>query len=184
MEIVPVRPNPSGRRRWAWIAGLTVFGVAAGWLLALSAGERGVNGQITGSIELSPREQVLECQTMGAQGQLLDSFECFDEVLQRDPQNAQALAYRGWYGVLASGSAQDVGQDDIAAELLAAGGLNLDRAVEADPTYPDARAFRMIVFERLGRVDEACEDAVALQELRPPEQILQLTAPVIERLGC
>lgn len=172
-------------RRWgAWVAALVIFGCLAGWLLATSVGERGVNGQITGSIELSPREQVLECQTMGFQGQLVESFGCFDEVLARDAENAEALTYRGWFGVLASGSAQQAGEDDIAAELLATAGINLDRAVAANPVYPDARAFRMVVLERLGRIDEACDDAAALIELQPPAQIVQLTEPVIARLNC
>ncbi len=179
----PPAPRSPSRRR-AWVAGLVVFGLLAGWLLATSVGERGLNGQITGSIELSPREQVLECQTMGFQGQLVESFGCFDEVLARDSENAEALTYRGWFGVLASGSAQQAGEDDIAAELLATAGVNLDRAVESDPSYPDARAFRMVVLERLGRIDEACEDAEALIDLQPPAQIVQLTEPVIARLNC
>ena len=184
VETQPVPEPTSLTRRRAWIAGLVVFGVLAGWLLATSVGERGLNGQITGSIELSPREQVLECQTMGFEGRLVESFECFDEVLARDSENAEALTYRGWFGVLASGSAQQAGEEDIAVELLASAGVHLDRAVEADPTYPDARAFRMVVLERLDRIDEACADAAVLIELRPPAQIVQLTEPVIARLGC
>ncbi|NNE96668.1 MAG: hypothetical protein HKN24_11640 [Acidimicrobiales bacterium] len=174
----------SGIGRAGWVVGLIAFGIASGLLLARFAGERGVDDNITGSIDESPRQQVFRCQTLGAEGELLASFECFDDVLERDPDNAQALAYRGWYGVLASGSAQAAGQDDAAAELLAAAGVNLDSAVEADPTYVDARAFRMIVLERLGRVELACDDADVLVDLNPPAQILQLTAPVIERLGC
>ncbi len=183
-ESAPAPTPGGGGRRWVWIAGLTLFGLLAGWLLAISTGERGVNDQITGEIELTARQQVFECQSMGVEGMLLESFECFDDVLARDPNYAPALAYRGWYGVLASGSAQDGGQTDAAAELLVAAGVNLDRAVEADPTYPDARAFRMVVLERLGRNDEACEDAAALADLNAADQIAQLTGPVIARLGC
>ncbi len=180
------QPSTTGSsgRRLAWIAGVGLFGLVSGLLLAQFSGERGVNDNITGSIEESPRQQVFRCQSMGAEGQLLASFECFDDVLARDPENAQALGYRGWYGVLAAGSAQAAGEDDAAAELLAAAGVNLDRAVEADPTYPDARAFRMIVLERLGRAEEACDDARVLLDLNPPAQILQLVTPVIDRLGC
>lgn len=180
----PGRKDRSGGRRVGWIAGVVLFGVISGLLLAQFAGERGVNDNITGSIEESPRQQVFRCQSLGAEGEVLASFECFDDVLSRDPENAQALAYRGWYGVLASGSAQAAGEDEAAEELLAAAGVNLDRAVEADPTYPDARAFRMIVLERLGREEQACADAQVLIDLNPPTQILQLTTPVIQRLGC
>ncbi len=179
-------PSSSGRRRrLGWFGALAVFGVAAGWLLAMSAGERGVNDQLTGTIEESPRQQVFRCQQMGQEpSMLLESFECFDDVLERDPENAEALTYRGWYGVLASGSAQLAGEDAAAVELLASAGVYLNRAVQADPTYPDARAFRMVVLERLGATDDACADYAALLELDPPEMIGQLVAPVAQRLSC
>lgn len=184
-DISPDPPTRAGRRRLLWIGGVLGFGVLAGLFLALSAGERGVGDQLTGSIEESPRQQVFRCQQLGQDpSRLLESFECFDDVLARDPDNAEALTYRGWYGVLASGSAQQAGETDLAAELLASAGLFLDRAIEADPTYPDARAFRLIVLDRLGRTDAACADARALNELGPPEIIVELTAPVIARLGC
>ncbi len=179
------KPSGAGRRRLLWIGGVLGFGVLAGLLLAFSAGERGVGDQLTGSIEETPRQRVFRCQQLGQDpSSLLESFECFDAVLARDPENAEALTYRGWYGVLASGSAQQAGETDLAAELLASARLFLDRAIEADPTYPDARAFRLVVLERLGRTDAACADAAALAELAPPEIIVELTAPVIARLGC
>ncbi len=175
----------SSRSRWLWVAGLVAFGVAAGWLLALSVGERGLGDNITGSIEESSRQQVFRCQELGQNSAtLLESFDCFDEVLERDPSNAEALAYRGWYGVLLAGSAQAADEDEAAVELLATAGTFLDRAIEADPAYPDARAFRMIVLERLGRVEEACSDYAVLREINAPGMIGQLTAPVAERLGC
>ncbi|NNF53388.1 MAG: hypothetical protein HKN03_02995 [Acidimicrobiales bacterium] len=179
-----VVPEPS-RSKWLWVAFLAVFGVVAGWLLALSVGERGVGDNITGSIEESSRQQVFRCQELGQNpATLVDSFDCFDDLLERDPTNAEALAYRGWYGVLLSGSAQTAGENEAAVELLATAGTFLDRAIEADRTYPDARAFRMIVLERLGRVEEACADYAVLGEINPPGMIGQLTAPVAERLGC
>lgn len=177
----PAAPRP----RWIWVGGLVAFAIAAGWLLALSVGERGVGDNITGSIEESSRQQVFRCQELGQDpATLLESFDCFDVVLERDPTNAEALAYRGWYGVLLSGSAQAAGEDDAAVELLATAGTFLDRAIEADSTYPDARAFRMVVLERLGRVEEACADYAVLREINAPGMIGQLTAPVAERLGC
>ncbi len=177
-------PEPSRSRR-LWVIGLVAFGITAGWLLALSVGERGLGDNITGSIEESSRQQVFRCQELGQNpATLVDSFDCFDDVLDRDPTNAEALGYRGWYGVLLSGSAQAAGEDEAAVELLATAGSFLDRAIEADPTYPDARAFRMIVLERLGRVEEACSDYAVLREINAPGMIGQLTAPVAERLGC
>ncbi len=173
------------RRAIGWVVGLTALAIGAGFLLAQAVGERGVNDQITGSIDPSDRDQVLRCQQMGAQAnQLLESLTCFDEVLDRDPQNVEALTYRGWYVVLASGTAQQAGQDDAAAELLESGMFFLDRAIEVDSEYPDARAFRAIVFDRNGQPDRACEEIAVIAAGSPPPMIEQLVAPLAERLEC
>lgn len=173
------------RRAIGWVVCLAALAVGAGVLLAQAVGERGVNDQITGSIDPSDRDQVLQCQQMGAQSnQLLESLTCFDEVLDRDPQNVEALTYRGWYVVLASGTAQQAGQDDAAAELLESGMFFLDRAIEVDPEYPDARAFRAIVFDRNGEPDKACEEIAVIAAGSPPPMIEQLVAPLAERLEC
>jgi tetratricopeptide (TPR) repeat protein len=179
------RSERSPRRRVAAVAALLVFAVGAGLLLARSAGERGVDDQLSGSIEESVRERVLRCQQMGTDpSQLIDSLGCFDDVLDQDPQNVEALAYRGWYVVLASGTAQQAGQTDAAAELLLSGQTFLNRAVEVDPTYPDARAFRAIVFERLGEIEQACAELTGLLAENPPPMIEQLVTPLSERLVC
>lgn len=183
----PVQVADTGERRRAigWVIGLTALAIGAGLLLAQAVGERGVNDQITGSIDPSDRDQVLRCQQMGAQAnQLLESLTCFDEVLDRDPQNVEALTYRGWYVVLASGTAQQAGQDDAAAELLESGMFFLDRAIEVDPEYPDARAFRAIVFDRNDQPDKACEEIAVIAAGSPPPMIEQLVAPLAERLEC
>lgn len=180
------KPEPRGRRRTGgWIIGLTGLAVGAGLLLAQAVGERGVNDQITGSITPSDRDRVFECQQMGAQADmLLESLTCFDEVLDGDPNNVVALTYRGWYVVLASGTAQQAGQDDAAVELRESGMLFLDRAVEVDPEYPDARAFRAIVFDRSGEPGRACEEIAVLAAGSPPPMIEQLVAPLAQRLEC
>ncbi len=184
MQRVPVPLNRRGRGGHGWLAWWALGSRPGGcWLFRLASA--GLGDNITGSIEESSRQQVFRCQELGQNpATLVDSFDCFDDVLERDPSNAEALAYRGWYGVLLSGSAQAAGEDEAAVQLLATAGTFLDRAIEADPTYPDARAFRMIVLERLGQVEEACSDYGVLRDINAPGMIGQLTAPVAERLGC
>jgi hypothetical protein len=175
----------AGRRSLATVAALLLFAVGAGLLLARAVGERGVNDQLTGSVSESMRDRVLRCQQLGADpNTLVDSLSCFDTVLDEDPQNVEALAYRGWYVVLASGTARDSGQTEVADELLVSGQAFLDRAVEADSTYPDARAFRAIVFERQGQTDRACQELTDLLALGPPPMIEQLVTPLSQRLNC
>ncbi len=199
------RPTPAGRtgadpagrsgltRRLAVAGGLAAFAVIAGLALAQGLGERGVNDSLTGAVDPSSRTQVMECQTQGSgpDADLLGAIKCFDRVLTVDPRNAEALAYRGWYLLLAAGSVQQgsggPGDTVPAADLqsLIDGGLDyLTRAVEADPTLPDALAFRAVAYDRLGRSAEACADVAALRALNPPPFFLQQTSALAERNGC
>ncbi len=160
-----------------------VFAVGAGWLLARSAGERGLDDALTGEIE-SNRQRVFQCQEMGVDGRIVESLQCFDDVLIDDPDNVEALTYRGWYVILTTSSAQASGQDDEASELLEVGRTYLDRAVEVDPSFPDARAFRAVVFDRLGQPEEACAEVADLLALDPPPFFVTQTEPIVARNGC
>lgn len=171
-------------RKLAAVVGVLVFGLGAGWLLAQAAGERGASDNITGSVTESLRDRNLTCQQYMQQGDLTGSLECFDSILDEDPQNVEALTYRGWFLVLASGQAQQAGDSESFAELIVAGERSLADAVAVDPTSPDARAFRTVVFERLGRVDEACAELATLATITRPAMIDQLIEPVSERLSC
>lgn len=181
-ELDRVEPTPLGRRL-GMIAGLLVFAVGAGWLLAQATGERGARDEISGQIDETPRQQLLRCQTLGAED-LVGALACYDEVLEEDPQNVEALTYRGWFLVLTTGSAQASGDEGAARELLGRAQDNLARAVEIDPTYPDARAFRAIVFDRLGEVDSACGELDVLGSLNPPPLMENLVAPLRDGLPC
>ncbi|MEM7337880.1 MAG: hypothetical protein AAF467_04470 [Actinomycetota bacterium] len=171
------------------LVGLAVFAIGAGLLLARASGERGVDDQITGEIAVTGREQVIECQELGAGGgDLVGALECFDDVLAREPQNAEALAYRGWYLLLAAGSLQQASEEgadtEEAQQLIGAGLVYLDQAIEADPRLPDPLAFRATVYDRLGQAEEACADVVALRALDPAPFFLQQTAGIADRNGC
>lgn len=165
------------------LVGALVFAIGAGWLLARSAGERGLDDALTGEIE-SNRQRVFQCQEMGVDGRIVESLQCFDEVLLDDPDNVEALTYRGWYVILTTTSAQATGQDDEAAELLEVGRAYLDRAVDADPSFPDARAFRAAVFDRLGQSEEACAEVAELLALDPPPFFVNQTQAIVDRNGC
>lgn len=167
-------PERSPTRTMAWVVGILAFALGAGWLLAQAAGERGVNDEITGGIDVSPRQRVFECQQLDQQGAVQEANECFSEVLAADPRNVEALTYRGWLLVRVSGSAQQVGEDEQAAEILISAKASLDEAVEIDPSYPDARAFRVVVYEAEGDIEAACAEQAELLALDPPDIIVQL----------
>lgn len=162
-------------RRLVWAGGLAVFAVVAGLLLANFAGERGASDALTGSIEPSLRQKNTDCQRLGAEGEMEASLSCFDEILAEDPQNVDALTYRGWYLFLTAQSASASGVDDLAVELLGRAESNLAQAVEIDPEAVEARAFRAVVFNRMGDSDASCAELAVLATLDPPPMITDLT---------
>lgn len=178
------RSSPT--RRWAWIVGTAASAVLAGMLLAQAAGERGVGETLTGSLDVSLRERILDCQELGTQGAegIQESLECFDAVLDQDPNNVEALSYRAWYVSIVAASADDQGITESAGELFIGAAEQLDRAIEIDPTYPDARVFRAVVADRLGDTSRACTELEALAELNAPPMMGQLTSSLDERLAC
>ncbi len=180
-EPVPVRSTR--RVNLAIVAGIAVFAVAAGWLLARSTGERGVGDILTGSID-SSRQRIFDCQELAADDQIVESLQCLDEVLLDDPDNAEALTYRGWYLVLTTSSAEAAGDQDQAVELLDTGLTYLDRAVEVDPGFVDARAFRAVVYDRRGDTNAVCQELAELLALDPPPFFVEQTADLTRRNGC
>lgn len=167
-------PERSRNRTIAWVIGILAFGLGAGVLLAQATGERGLNDEITGNVDASPRQRVFECQQLDQQGSVQEANECFSDVLVADPRNVEALAYRGWLLVRISGSAQQIGEDAQAAEILISAKASLDEAVEIDPTYPDARAFRVVVYNAEGDAEAACAERAELFALDPPEIMVEL----------
>ena len=167
-------PGRSPGRTIAWVVGLLAFALGAGLLLARAAGERGVDDEITGNLPDSPRQRVFECQQLDQEGAIQEANECFSAVLADDPQNVEALTYRGWLLVRTAGSAQQIGADAEADEILISAKASLDRAVEIDPTYPDARAFRVIVYNAEGERAAACAEYDEFLALDPPEFMMSL----------
>lgn len=176
------RPMSPHRRRGPLpllvAAAVLIFGVGAGLLVARLAGTRTSSDTITGDIRASTRQDLAVCLELASAalsgtasgeatpadtGQLFEAVKCYSELLQRVPGNPEALTYRGWL-LVRTGSPQ--------LQAQAAG--DLDAAVAADPTYPDARAFRTIVFLRLGQLDAARSELQILDTLDTPPIINSL----------
>ena len=179
-----VGSSPRSARRYMVLAGLTLFALGAGWLLARSAGERGLGEALTGGIDQSSRQRVVAFQQLGmADGDLLGAIRCLDEVLVSNPENAEALTYRAWFLVLASSGDDEAGESQR-EELLTAAAVYLDRAIGIEPRYPDARAFRAVVADRVGDRTETCAQIAALVELDPPPFFIDQTRDLVERNAC
>lgn len=98
------------------------------------------------------------------------AITAYDEVLRIEPDNAEALTYRGW--LMHNLATQS--PEDMAADLDAEALDWLNRAVTADPGYPDARIFRAILLDAAGRPDEALSDLEAVDTASLPDTMRQM----------
>jgi len=149
----------------AWLAIVTVIGGFAWIFLVQFSGDRSAGGTITGSVRLGPRALLFEAQQTFGGGDLPGAIEVYDQVLELQPSNVEALAYKGWLIRL---------EGDIEpAKVL------VDDAVAIDPEYPDARVFAAVLAMDSGNPEEAASHLAVLDTLDSPPFVQQL----VESMG-
>ena len=161
------RERPAaGRRRWrnaaAWTVAVVVVAGGAGLLVARSSGSRSGDGSISGEIRVTSRELIFEAQQRLGEGDMDGAIAAYDEALELQPSNVEALTYRGWL-------TSRRGDLDTAQRFL-------DDAIAVDPAYPDARLFRAIVALDQGDGSGAAQELAVFDSLDPPPYAEQLLA--------
>lgn len=154
-------PGRTGRRPsvgGATVAGVVVVGVLAGVLVARTAGDRGASDTLTGDIRSSTRTLLAEAAVAAPD----EAEALYGQVLELQPSNVEALAYRGW-------SRWRTG------DRAAARG-DLDEAVAVDAGYADVRVFRASVRHADGDHAGAAADLVVLDGLEAPPIVDDLLA--------
>jgi tetratricopeptide (TPR) repeat protein len=135
---VPVAAPGPGRRR-SWRTPVAVFGVIGlavltGWAVASSSGERQAGQAATGNVALAPNSteaRLAQARKLFGEKKVLDAVRTYDDILKTDPNQPEALAYKGWLLYLAG---------------LADPGLeSVTKATTAVPSYPDAHFFRAMI---------------------------------------
>lgn len=177
-------PNTPRWRSFAIAGGVAGIAIMAGIFVARSAGERVGDTGLTGSVRsaASQRANEIEALLTTARNNLADdpltALKAYDGVHALDPSNVEAVAYGGW---LVRNVARSTTDDAQHKELLAAAIARLDEAIGLDPTYPDALAFRAIVYLRdQNDPSSAAKLFGALDKLDPPVEIKQLTSAAAE----
>lgn len=151
------RPDGRRRRRPGWRAlaaagGVVLFAVGAGVLVAQSAGQREAGGTITGNIrESTTGTRLAEAHWLFRQGNYDEALAAYDEVLDDEPDNVEALTYKGW-ALTRSGEAMS-------------GVQLLEEAAELDPANADAHAFLAITLVEVGGLVPVEEEAETLFDL-------------------
>jgi tetratricopeptide (TPR) repeat protein len=166
--IAEARPSRSRGRVALIVGGVAAVAVLAGFLVAGASGTRSESQGITGDAAMGVRDKLVECAGLDAGGEALEAIQCYDEVLEEDADNTEALTYRAW--IL------------VRADLYAEAQPYLDQAQEIDPEYPDAKIFQAIAYARQGMVAEAQEALDAFYALNPPDSMTALADGLRQQL--
>jgi len=142
----------------------TRWAVLAGVLVAQASGRRDSGEGITGEVTQSPTQAAGRCLTLTQAQELVEAIDCYQAVLEDDPDNAVARTYLGWTLFLTARQAEGLSQETL-VELYVGARTQLDRAVEADPEYADARAFQVVLAVQEQRWEEAARQLAAFDEL-------------------
>src|SRR5919199_453659 len=132
----PGRKPPRSRKAIAAVLLVGMVALAGGgvFLLATDRQPRQPGQQATGSVPDTPQGKLALAHRYESQGEAVEALKLYDAVLKQDPNNVEALTYRGWLLKLA-------GLADPAQATL-------DKAVSLDPTYGDAHFFRgMLLYQ-------------------------------------
>ena len=147
------QPPKKGYRTKAllWSLGVVLLGVVAGITVSQTSGDRSEGESITGSIRKSVNTQISEAQMLlGNRDRWGEAIEIFDQVLEVQPSNVEAITYRSWLNYQ-SGADADI---QIAA---------WEEVLVLEPSYPDALVFISIALSNEGRHSQA---ATYLDKLR------------------
>ena len=146
------RPPRSLGRTFAWVAGVAVFAIVSGVVVAGAMGARKAGESVSGGITVAQTstQKANECIPK-MQSDPQAASDCFEKILTDDPENVVALTWSAWQLSLSADNFDPV--DARTAKALAA--VRLEEAVKSDPSYSYARAFRAIVAYRNGRYQDA-----------------------------
>lgn len=143
------------------------FIVVAATGVLIGTVERLGGDELTGTSSEDVNTLLRNAQQLTASGEGLDAVKTYDKVLERDPDNVEALTYRGWLVRLAG--------------LPDEGLRSIDRAIALRPEYPDARFFKGFILMR----DRDDPDA-AIGEFRaflandPPREMISLVEQALK----
>ncbi len=126
-SLARARERPRRAIILAVIAAMVAIALASVFLLA-DARDKGAT---TANPQTTP-ERLAYAHQLEGDGKAVEALKQYDAVLKAEPDNVEALAYRGWLLKLA-------GLVDLAQTAL-------DRAVAIDPTFADTHFFRGMLF--------------------------------------
>jgi len=164
---LPGKARRNWRRIGIWTAVVVVVAIAAGVLVAWASGDRLPGDSSSGDIAQNVTSKLAEARSLQA-SDLKGAIQRYDEVLQVEPDNAEALTYRGWLVAL-------VGSRAAATDLVQSGEGSVQRAIQVAPSYPDAYCFEAVIrFRMFSDAAGASAPVAQCLALNPPQEVLGL----------
>jgi Tfp pilus assembly protein PilF len=140
-------------------AGVVVFALACGALVAQAAGRRGAGDTATGEIRESSRQRIDEAADLAAEQKYTEAIDLLDEVIEDAPDNVEAYTMKGWFQYISGDAPQGL--------------VTLIDATEVDDEYPATHAFLAKIFSDVGQLDYARKELEILDSLDPPAALLR-----------
>ena len=179
--LAPKPPVDWRRRIGGAVLVVALIGVVW-WALSASSAQRLPGQQISG---LDPRDETAVLLSQARALQLRDAAaaaELYGQVLDADPDHAEALAYRGWTLAL---STVGTGDPDAAQAVLAESVQSLVAAIDVDPTYADPFCFLGIVQYRFfGDAAAALPFIEGCLSAGPPADVRSLVETVRDQVAA
>lgn len=175
---LPSKPPADWRRRIiVGVATLALFGVVW-WALAAWSAQR-LPGQTPTGLDPRDDRAVLLAQARSLQGSdPAGAAELYALVLEGDPDDVEALTYRGW--TLAISSRALTEPAEITETLTESADL-LGRAIDVDPAYPDSYCFLGIIQANfLGAEREAQPFIAECLAANPPADVRALVEGLVD----
>ena len=178
----PGRPADGrrGRRRVLIVAAVVLLAVGLGWVVAASSGQRLPGQEMTG---FDPRDEATRLLAQARTVSMAspeDAAALYGLVLEIEPDNVEALTYRGW--TLALGAIR-LSDADASEQQFAAAVDSLITAIETDPTYADPYCFLGIVqFRFAGDAEGAAPLIDGCLAANPPAEVRDLVQSLADEI--
>jgi cytochrome c-type biogenesis protein CcmH len=157
-----------------------VVGLGGGVLVARQAGQRLPLQTATGGIEDSTASLLAQARLAGPTN-VTAAIELYGRVLETDPDNVEAVTYRAWLIMLSARQFDESLRNQAFVSTITA----LGRAIELDPTYPDAMCFLGIVVYRDGGDAKSAKEFVdRCLERDPPAEVRGLVETLAGELNA
>lgn len=155
--------------------------VAAGVAIARNTDSRRPGQVMTGGGgEASVTALLVEARSLGM-GDMENALALYAQVLEREPDNVEALTYFGWLTVL---SASQLGDVELAGARLESGLVLLRQATVVEPEYPDAHCFLGISFFRfLDDAEAAAPEIETCLASNPPSEVAVLVEGLAQQIS-